>query len=205
MDAFDTSGWPCMTPGKFWALSEGVTHAARLVSVQHCTAQYHVDLTLSGRVLKHFNALTELAIDGPPGVTSATLSIGSAPVESVRLDYSDTVHFQIFRHAVVPLFVLKEPLVITLHFQQPVERASLPESLAQYVGLLGRLKLHTGPMFIAGGPDACLTWDGEDLHIRRQSDDDADSLDLSVDRFVAVHDPHASYRDLWRATPLSDD
>jgi hypothetical protein len=177
-EVFETSIWPCFTADCHWALSDAIERLGELSVSEGSSLEYTIDtdnLPEGAIGIYHFNGLRNIRLsmqtwpaDMRAALVSATLCIGSVAVETIQPQklaaHATDIQFKIFQgHNFLPTFVLEEPLTVRLEFDEAVKGA--PQRLLAAEGLLVRIKKRNVPFFIAGGPQAVVTWDGQQLRI----------------------------------------
>jgi hypothetical protein len=130
--------------------------------------------------LWNFNALRHIKVgldDWPEVIqkkaVSATLSLGHKALEEIKLaDAPDT--FTMFSgENILPLYVVQEPLVVTVHFRPALtenEMHLLPMSSIRAQGLMVNIKNEDKAFFVAASKLTALTWDGQCAHVNSATD-----------------------------------
>lgn len=225
-DVFDTSIWPCFTPGMHWALSDEIKRIGKLCSVDsdNDTVEYeiNVDRLPDGETgLWHFNALRNISVgldDWPSHikrlVVGATLCLGPKALQST--DYTEKhadIDFDMFSgDSVLPLFVVDEAmLTLRVHFKSLSSSVTscLPKYAGTAQGLLCRFKSKDRAFFVAGSNQSVLSWDGHQSHVfqtasmeRRSESCDDESVSLTEEQKSVVRNENSTYNDLISALPL---
>lgn len=177
-EVFETSIWPCFTADCHWALSDAIERLGELSVSEGNTAEYVIDTDglPEGTIgIYHFNGLRNIRLntqswpsDMRAALLSATLCIGNVAIETIEpqklAGHVTDLQFKIFQgYNFLPTFTLDEPLTVRLEFDDIVK--GLPQRTLAAEGLLVRIKKRNVPFFIAGGPQAVVTWDGQQLRI----------------------------------------
>ena len=177
-EVFETSIWPCFTADCHWALSDAIERLGELSVSEGNTAEYVIDpdnLPEGTIGIYHFNGLRNVRLNMQSwpeemraSLQSATLCIGNIAVETIEpqklAGHANDLQFKIFQgYNFLPTFTLDEPLTVRLEFDDVVK--GLPQRALAAEGILVRIKKRNVPFFIAGGPQAVVTWDGQQLRI----------------------------------------
>jgi len=175
--------WPCYTPDLFWALSDKIKKIATRTSLEEDYVEYEIQteqLPEGREGLWNFNALRHIKVgldDWPEVIqkkaVSATLSLGHKALEEIKLaDAPDT--FTMFSgENILPLYVVQEPLVVTVHFRPALtenEMHLLPMSSIRAQGLMVNIKNEDKAFFVAASKLTALTWDGQCAHVNSATD-----------------------------------